>query len=284
MDNLLDILESILLQNDKTLSINELQISLNTIDDIIKISHSLKNSILNIMINKYKDDFLENEIYYDHFYKSKLIINVEKENKPKATTKPTRKSKKENLATIIEKIGGYPTLKRGEIWPIARIGEHIFENHVTFIAQFKLPENQNILYRIFAYIQNKATNYILIPLVIKETNKYLKNCKLSFPDCKIIKEYIIQEWEQHKELKPFNEIYTDKNIECKQAAYDSIVNSIANSNIKKGIELRKNIINGKKLMFTIPADLIEFTVGLNLPQYNGIYYFYDDESMEFLER
>jgi len=271
MENMLTILESILLQNDKVdLSIEELQTSLNTVNDIISLSHSLKGSILNLIDDHYRQELLENKIYYNDIYMSKLIDNSNDVFKSSS-------KKSIQIPPLIEKIGGVPTLKRGEKWPIVN-GEYL-----TFVAQFKYPtEKNNILYRIFANIDDKMTNYyISMPLVIKETNNYLKNIKLSFPEGKLIKEYIIQEWHPCKELKPFYDILCE-NTEMFEKAYDSILNAKKELNTEQGILLgikfnKNRLIDEKKLMFEIPADLIQKD-----SHDNGIYYFYEDESMQYL--
>jgi hypothetical protein len=279
MDELLDILENILLQDDKVdLSIDELQCSLNTINDIIRLGNSLRQSILNIMVSNYRDMLSENEMYYNIAHKSKLIDNSSNANAFKASKKAIIQP------PLIEKIGGYPTLKRGEKWPIVN-GEYL-----TFIVQFKLPNGQdNILYRVFANIDDRMTNYyVLLPLVIKETNNYLKNIKLSYPNGNTIKEYIIQEWSTCKELKPFNDvcdIYRKSNIlndvQVFEYAYDLILNTkkeIVEDEIQLEISICDKIIDEKKVLFTIPAELIQ----KNIPHDSGTYYFYEDESMQFL--
>ena len=271
---MLTILESILLQNDKVnLSIEELQTSLNTVNDIISLGHSLKNSILDIIAERYRQELLENEIYYNDIYMPKLIDNSSN------VFKPSNK-KSIQIPPLIEKIGGVPTLKRGEKWPILN-GEYL-----TFVAQFKYPNEQNnILYRIFANLDDKMANYyISMPLVIKETNNYLKNIKLSFPEGKLIKEYIIQEWHTCKELKPFSHIY--KEHICEKSTIEEIYDSILNTKqeipseqeITLGFKFGGNsLIDEKKLMFQISADLIEKD-----SHDDGIYYFYEDGYKQYL--
>lgn len=305
MDNLLDILESILLQNDKVnLSTEELQLSLSTVNDIIRLSNSIKSSILNTISDRYRKELLENDIYYNDIYMSKLIDNSNHVNAFKS-------SNKKQISPLIEKIGGVPTLKRGEKWPMVN------GKYLTFVAQFKYPNKQNdILYRIFADLDDKMSNYyISMPLVIRETNNYLKNIKLSFPDVVLIKEYIIQEWVLCKELKSFDsilsiyteELYCDEKIkgcECEhifEEVYDSIINEkseidsseinsleiksseIDSSEIKQGIKIFENSLNlnnCKKKIFQIPADLFSFSGGFS--DDDGIYYFYEDEHMQYL--
>jgi len=305
MDGLLDMLEDILLQDDKVdLSMEELQCSLDTINDVIRLGYSLRLSILNIMASNYRDTLLENEIYYNTVYMSKLINKDSDANAFKASKASNANAIKASKKAIvqlplIEKIGGYPTLKRGEKWPIVN-GEHL-----TFIVQFKMPNGQdNILYRVFANIDDRMTNYyVLLPLVIKETNNYLKNVKLSYPNGKIIKEYMIQEWTTCRELKPFNNVcdiyrtYDDlNNVQVFEYAYDLILNTkkeiaeeciegdiIDNiqSEIQLGISICDKIIDGKKVLFTIPAELIQ-KIEFSQSNNSKTYYFYEDESMQFI--
>jgi hypothetical protein len=292
MDELLDMLEDILLQDDKVnLSMDELHCSLDTINDVIRLGHILKQSILNIITSNHIDKLLENEIYYNTVYKSKLIDNDSSNvNAFKANVNAFKTNKKAIVQIpLIEKIGGYPTLKRGEKWPIVN-GEHL-----TFITQFKFPNGQdNILYRVFANIDDNITNYVLLPLVIKETNNYLKNIKLSYPNGKLIKEYIIQEWITCKELKQFNDVCDIyKNIECNtfneqvfEYSYDLILNAkkeiiedeIIEDEIQLGISICDKTIDEKKVLFTISAELIQ----KNILHDGKTYYFYEDESMQLL--
>jgi hypothetical protein len=77
MDELLDMLEDILLQDDKVnLSMDELHCSLDTINDVIRLGHSLRQSILNIITSNHMDKLLEN-------YKKglELLIEYRKTNK-----------------------------------------------------------------------------------------------------------------------------------------------------------------------------------------------------------
>jgi len=234
---------------------------------------------------------------------SKLIDNSSHVNAFKS-------SNKKQIPPLIEKIGGVPTLKRGEKWPMSN------GKYLTFVAQFKYPNKQNdILYRIFVDLDDKMSNYyISMPLVIKETNNYLKNIKLSFPNVVLIKEYIIQEWVLCKELKLFDsvlsiyteELYCDEKIkgcECEhifEEVYDSIINNsemdnsemdsseMDNSEIKQGIKIFENNLekslnlnnSEKKLIFQIPADL--FICLDKASNDDGIYYFYEDEYMQYL--
>jgi len=253
MENLTNILEAIMLKGqdeiDPNLSIIELQTCLYSIDEIIEYGVSLKESIICIMLEKYKKILFEDEKYYNIIYLSKFESN--------------KNTFKRDL--IQQKIGGWPTFKRGEKWPLTIDGDHM-----TFIAQFKSPINNfDILYRIFANIDDQMNNYYkLMPLEIKDTNKYIKNIKLAHPNGKIIEEYIIEEWSQIKELKSFAELSDN----VPEYIYDKIINSKEQN---EGIKISDCIIiDEKKLVFQVNANFIM------KPNDGNIYYFYEDEYMQ----
>ena len=161
-------------------------------------------------------------------------------------------------------------MKKGEEWPKSPDGTNL-----TFIAQFRYPilTESNKLYRIFADLNDKLSNYYrLLPMKIKETNKYLKHVKLANPNIHVLKEYKIHEWVQNMELKSFTDIKKESIPEIENLTediYDKILNSRQE---KPGIKMR----NKGKLIFTINADI------LNIKNDDGIYYFYKDERMQYL--
>jgi uncharacterized protein YwqG len=234
-------------------------------DAIIIIEHieaRIQESNRAIEIENYKTILFSNLTYLDIHY----IAELEKCNQLTKT----------NEITELEHIGGYPSLTKTENWPTTIHGDKL-----TFIAQFMY--NKNNLYRIFADLNDKMSNYYsCMPIPITEnsiTPQFGTNMKLIYPENEypILNKYKVTNWIEHKVLKPYCEIQHD--IKITQEEYNKIEldNELVGFTVIRFPEKMPSMRELDKLpLCKIPADLLgQKNDGEN-------YHFYHQGRMEFI--
>lgn len=227
-----------------------------------------------IELENYKTILFTNKKYFDIHYVAEL-----------------EEGKLYNTSEL-EYIGGYPLLTKTERWPTDIHGVKL-----TFIAQFVYNiniHNENILYRIFADLRDDADieylsaiagikkikyyTYMPIPITHEE-KQFVTNIKLSYSDditYPIIPKYQINNWIEHKVLKPYCEIQND--IPITEEEYHQI--NVENANVGFTVirfpdKMPPTRDLDKLPLCNIPSDLLD-------QKNNKRYHFYHQGRMEIV--